>query len=59
MKLTLLFWLVICKDLTIGSEFNPFLWYKYGMKYIKWYFSRETFGEYLDREAAKRREEIL
>lgn len=36
----LLIWL---KSVTVGSDFNFYYWYKYGGKYIKWYFNRPQF----------------
>lgn len=44
------FMLVVCfKSFIIGSDFSFLSWHKYGDKYRKWYFSRETWREYNDK----------
>jgi len=33
----------VIKSITIGSEFNFFMWLKHKKKYTQWYFNRPTF----------------
>jgi hypothetical protein len=35
--------ITLAKALTIGSEFNFYLWIRYGKKYMSWYFNRPNF----------------
>lgn len=35
--------LTAIKAVTIGSDFNFYLWYKHGKKYLYWYNRREKF----------------
>lgn len=41
--------IIVAKALLIGSEFNFYAWAKHGKRYAKWYFSRETWSQYLER----------
>lgn len=36
--------LIALKALTIGSDFNFYLWFKHGKKYTEWYFNRPGFS---------------
>lgn len=44
--LIIVFW----KSIILGSNFNFYYFIKYGKKYSNWYFNRETFNDYLERE---------
>lgn len=37
------------KAVIIGSDFSFYLWYKHKQEYWKWYNSRETFTEHLEK----------
>jgi len=36
--------LIALKAVTIGSDFNFFLWFRDGKKYSAWYKNRETYS---------------
>jgi hypothetical protein len=51
----LYFWIlmiVFLKSFTIGSEFNFSAWIRHGKKYWRWYNDRETWRQYLDKDAS-------
>jgi len=35
--------LVALKACIVGSEFSFYYWFRYGNKYIEWYFNREEY----------------
>lgn len=45
--ITVVFALIAIKSILVGSEFSFAYWAKYGKTYTNWYFSKETFNEYL------------
>lgn len=47
--LTIVIILVFIKSLFVGSEFIFYYWFKYGKLYTSWYFNRETFEEFLEK----------
>lgn len=47
--------LVFIKVIIIGSDFNFYLWYKFGKDYSNWYNSRETYTEF---KVRKQKEEL-
>ncbi len=47
--LTIVIILVFIKSLLIGNEFSFYYWLKHGKVYDGWYFNRETFKEFLEK----------
>ena len=51
-----MFLLIWTKSITVGSEFNFTLWYRFRKVYREWYFNKrepETFKEYIRRVGYK------
>lgn len=48
------FWIIAALKVIIIGEFSIFSWIRYGRDYRLWYFSRESFREYLERTGKKK-----
>lgn len=49
----IVFILIAMKAVTFGSDFNFHLWRKHKRLYWDWYWNREDFDEYMDKEMGK------